>query len=107
MSLLDKLQVGLSAIADLTVLFCCVLSWNAMTARTKHCFRLTYGALGFFGFGLFLLPAFPGYAHLQPWFWLAMGISFAAYLALDRRRIDRVNSKAGPNSQASRGINRA
>lgn len=95
MNAYDGLLGLIAALVGAVVLVCCVLSWNAMTWQTKHCYRVTYGGIGLCAFALALLPFASAYAGLRPWFLIGMSVGFAFYLVLDRRRIDRFNKGGG------------
>lgn len=80
-------------LAAAAIFVCAFLAWEAMSARTRHCFRIVYGGLGMAAFGLVVLPAYPDYAWLADWLRAGLILSFAVYMILDRRRIDRLRTE--------------
>jgi hypothetical protein len=60
-----------------------------MGRRTRHCYRFVYGLMGVAALAMLLLPLYPQHAHWEVWIWRMLGLGFAGYLVLDRRRIDR------------------
>ena len=94
MKFLELIRVGLDAGVGAVLVICSVLAWQAMTVRTKHCYRFGFGLMGVPGLALMVLPFYAGYEVWRPWIWTAAGVGFAIYVTLDRRRIDRVNHGA-------------
>lgn len=87
----DELLTALNIAAGLVILACSYLAWEAMSARTRHCFRAVFGVIGIAGLAMVLIPWWPG-AEAE-WMQLAhtaLAVGLAIHLVLDRRRIDRV-----------------
>ena len=96
LTLTEAMMDLLNMAAGLVILTCCLLAWEAMSARTRHCFRFVYGVMGVAGLAMALIPWWPGaepewmrVAHV------ALAVAIAIHMVLDRRRIDRVRQPGG------------
>lgn len=94
--LVDKtfLDVLVSTMAAGLILVCSFLAWEAMSHKTRHCFRVVFGALGLGAAAILLLPLYPEYEWLRWWIDRGLLLAFAFYLLLDRRRVDRLRARA-------------
>ena len=86
---LPALASAIDVLVAVVVLACSYLAWEWMTAHTRHCFRVVYGILGIAAAALLGVALWPGHESWAPWVWRAMGLGFAGYMVLDRRRVDR------------------
>ena len=86
---------SLEAMAGAVIVSCCVLAFAAMGPKTRQCFRFVYGVLSLCGLALLALPFAPTHIGMRPWIHAALVAAVAAYLFLDRRRIDRMKPDKG------------
>jgi hypothetical protein len=89
MALLPSLEMTL-AFAGMCIFICGVMAIAAMTAKTRHCFRMVYGLLAVAGLALMLSPIYGTDYLIGACTALAVAVAF--YMILDRRRIDRIRA---------------
>lgn len=88
MNSLNILVALAETFTGLVITVCSYLALESMSARTKHCLRFAFLVMLIAGLAMVLIPLYD--YTLMPYAQAALGVGFAIYIALDRRRIDKL-----------------
>lgn len=89
MNFVEVLLLVTNLFIGITVLWCCYLALESMDGKTKHGIRFTYYGMCLCGFAMLIIPIWREW-WLMPFVQALLGICFALYLLIDRRRIDKI-----------------